>query len=411
MMTKRWPTIFLLWLAGVLAAAQLGKMAALMPAIRADLDLTLAGAGLMVSLIEASGASLGAIAGILAARFSARAVLATGSILVAAAGLAAAAAPDATLLYLARLVESIGYLMVVIAAPSLIAMAAGRDSAAALALWSTFVPVGIAGGTILSGLAASLIDWRLILVFWALAVLVTLPRTFRLPAMAEHRQTGFAVPPPAIWALALGFGFYTTLEVGVLGMLPAYLSEAWGFSIASAGVVTGVTSAATIAGSFAAARLIGTGEGASRPLVLVAVGLALPAALFFAGFPSRELATGLSGTAVAAAVIAANAVSGLVAAVAFARLPVLLRRSGAALSLVTASNGVFAQFGAAGSLIGPPLVGYVASRWGWSVVAPVVAGLSLVSLAGFALGERLAHVARDGVSRPDARAGSGSRGR
>lgn len=394
MMTGRWPTIFLLWFAGVLAAAQLGKMAALMPAIRADLGLALAGAGLMVSLIEAGGASLGAIAGILAARFSARAVLATGSMLVAAAGLAAAAAPDATLLYLARLVESIGYLMVVIAAPSLIAMAAGRDSAAALALWSTFVPVGIAGGTILSGVAASLIDWRLILVFWALAVLVTLPGSFRLPAMTEHRQTGFAVPPLAVWALALGFGFYTTLEVGILGMLPAYLSEAWGVSLAAAGAVTGITSGATILGSFAAARLIGSGDGARRPLVLVAIGLGLPALLFFPGFPTADLAAQMSARTVAAAIIAANAISGLVAAVAFARLPVLLRRSGVSLSLVTASNGVFAQFGAAGSLIGPPLVGYVASRWGWGMVAPVVTGLSALSLAGFALGERLAGRAR-----------------
>ncbi|MCM5558540.1 MFS transporter [Pleomorphomonas sp. JP5] len=390
MMTRRWPTILLLWFAGVLAAAQLGKMAALIPAIRADLDLSLTSAGLMVSLIEAGGASLGAIAGIVAARFSGRAVLAMGAGLVATAGMAAALAPDATLLYAARLIESIGYLMVVIAAPSLIAMTAGRDSGAALALWSTFVPIGIASGTILSGLAASWIDWRLILVFWALAVLTTLPGTLRLPTMAEHRQTGFAVPPLAIWALALGFGFYTTLEVGVLGMLPAYLSDAWGLSIGSAGVITGVASAATIAGSFAAARLIGSGDDARRPLTLVAIGLAVPAALFFVGFPGEGLASALSGPAVAAAVIAANAVSGLVAAVAFARLPMLLRRSGAALSLITASNGVFAQFGAAGSLIGPPLVGYVASHGGWSVVAPVVAGLSLASFAGFALGERVA---------------------
>ncbi len=394
-MTKRWPTIFLLWFAGVLAAAQLGKMAALIPAMRADLGLTLTGAGLMISLIEAGGASLGSIAGIIAARYSGRAVLATGSTLVAIAGLAAAAAPDAALLYAARLIESIGYLMVVIAAPSLIAMTAGRDSAAALALWSTFVPIGIAAGTVLSGFAASLIDWRFILVFWALAVLVTLPRTLRLPAMAEHRQTSFAVPPRAVWALAMGFGFYTTLEVGVLGMLPAYLAEIWGFSIATAGAITGLTSAATIAGSFAAARLLGTNDDVKRPLILIAVGLVLPTLLFFPAFSVGSFAGQMSGASVAAAVIAANAISGLVAAVAFARLPMLLRRSGVPLSLVTASNGVFAQFGASGSLIGPPLIGYVASGWGWAQVAPLVAVLSLLSLAGFGLGEWLA--GRSGV--------------
>jgi predicted MFS family arabinose efflux permease len=387
-MTGRWPTILLLWLSGVLAAAQLGKMAALTPAIRADFGLTLGAAGLMVSLIEAGGSGLGSIAGLAAARFSGRNVLALGAALIAGAGLAAAMAPDVGALYAARFVEGIGYLMVVIAAPSLIALVAGRDSAAALALWSTFVPVGIALGTGLSGVAADLVGWRTILVVWALAALAILPGTLRLPAMAEHRQSRLAVPPPAVWGLAIGFGFYTTLEVGVLGMLPAYLTEAHGFAIGPAGTITGITSAATIAGSYAAARLMRHGTG--RPLALIGVGLLLPAMLFFIGFPGGSLAGHLTGNAVAVAVIAANAISGLVAAVAFARLPELLRRSGAPLSLVTASNGVFAQFGAAGSLIGPPLVGSVAGAAGWWAVAPMVGGLSLLSFAGFALGERLA---------------------
>jgi len=387
-MTGRWPTILLLWLSGVLAAAQLGKMAALTPAIRAEFGLTLGAAGLMVSLIEAGGAGLGSIAGLAAARFSGRSVLALGAALIAIAGLAAAMAPGVGPLYAARFVEGIGYLMVVIAAPSLIALVAGRDSAAALALWSTFVPVGIALGTGLSGVAADLVGWRPILVVWALAALAILPGTLRLPAMAEHRQNRLAVPPPAVWALAVGFGFYTTLEVGVLAMLPAYLTEARNFAIGPAGTITGITSAATIAGSYAAARLMRRSAG--RPLTLIGLGLFLPAMLFFIGFPGESLAGHLTGSTVALAVIAANAVSGLVAAVAFARLPELLRRSGAPLSLVTASNGVFAQFGAAGSLIGPPLVGWTAGAAGWWTVAPMVAGLSLLSFLGFALGERLA---------------------
>ena len=41
-------------------------------------------------------------------------------------------------------------------------------------------------------------------------------------------------------AFALG------LVVGVLGMLPAYLTEAWGVELSTAGTITGITSAATI---------------------------------------------------------------------------------------------------------------------------------------------------------------------
>jgi len=389
--TSHWPTIGLLWLSGVMAAAQLGKMASLMPAIRAELGLTLAGAGLTISLIETAGATLGSIAGIVAGRFSGRAVLATGTALIVVAGLAAAAAPDAALLYAARLIESIGYLLVVLAAPSLIAMVATpSERGAAMALWSTFVPIGLAIGTVLSGLAVDVFSWRVVLVAWALLALVTLPGVLRFHADTGLRHDRFALPPPALWWLALGFGCYTTLEVGVLGMLPAYLTEAWRFDLSTAGTITGITSAATIAGSFATARLLKGGDDSRRPLVLIAVGLALPALLFVVAFPPPAWAGQSSATTIAAAVILANAVSGIVAAVAFARMPELLQRSGAPLSLVTAANGVFTQCGAAGSLIGPPLVGYVASRWGWSVVAPMVAGLSVMSFAGFAVAEALA---------------------
>lgn len=389
--TSHWPTIVLLWLSGVMAAAQLGKMASLMPAIRADLGLTLSGAGLTISLIETAGATLGSVAGIVAARFSGRSVLVAGTTLIVLSGLAAAAAPGVPFLHAARLAESFGYLLVVISAPSLIAVVATPgERGAAMVLWSTFVPVGIALGTVLSGLAAETISWRLALVLWALSALATLPGSLRLDAGAGLRHDRFALPPPALWWLALGFGCYTTLEVGVLAMLPAYLSEAWGFQLSTAGLVTGVTSAATIAGSFAAARLLRSDDGAGRPLTLIGIGLALPAALFFATFPPATWAAGLSGSLIAMTVIVANAISGVVAAVAFARLPELLHRSGAPLSLVTAANGVFTQCGAAGSLIGPPLVGYVASGRGWASVAPMVAALSVMSLAAFAAAEAVA---------------------
>ena len=63
LMGRQWPTIVLIWCIGVLAAAQLGKFAVLIPLMRQDLDLSLAQAGWMVSLIEVSGASLGVLAG------------------------------------------------------------------------------------------------------------------------------------------------------------------------------------------------------------------------------------------------------------------------------------------------------------------------------------------------------------
>ena len=60
-MNGRWPTIILLWFIGVLAAAQLGKMAALMPAIRAEAFMGLPAAFLGVASTLASARRLFAI--------------------------------------------------------------------------------------------------------------------------------------------------------------------------------------------------------------------------------------------------------------------------------------------------------------------------------------------------------------
>lgn len=389
-MNGRWVSIVFLWLAGVLAAAQLGKMAVLMPAMRVEFGLSLAAAGLMISLIEAGGGSLGTIAGLLAGRFHSRSVLMAGLLLLAAAGALAAAAFDATTLFAARLTESIGYLLVVIAAPSLIAAVAGPSRGAALALWSTFFPTGLALGTVLTGALMDHLRWPVLLVLWAAVCLTMVPFGTRLPVVPGMRQRGLAMPPLAVIVMALGFGGFTIVEGGVLALMPSYLGEAWGMGAAAAGTVTGLASAATLLGSLFASRVLRRGGGGPRGTALLLLGLLGPALLLFGGYPPPALARHLTVMEVSALLIAANALCGIVAAVAFVRLPELLYVTGAPLSMVTAANGVFAQCGALGSLIGPPLCGWAAGGAGWAVLGPLCAVVSLLSLIAFLTAERLA---------------------
>ncbi|WP_163616394.1 MFS transporter, partial [Klebsiella pneumoniae] len=71
------------------------------------------------------------------------------------ASLVEAVAPDPAILFAARAVEGVGYLLMVIVAPTAIAaIATDRSRGRALALWSTFVPVGLALG---SAVTASLV--------------------------------------------------------------------------------------------------------------------------------------------------------------------------------------------------------------------------------------------------------------
>jgi len=105
-----------------------------------DLGLSLVQAGWLVSLTEAGGAGLGLAAGFVIARLGSRRALTIGLVLLAAASLGEGLAPGVAALFAARLAESLGYLFIVIAAPSLVAaLASPEQRAAALALRSAFV--------------------------------------------------------------------------------------------------------------------------------------------------------------------------------------------------------------------------------------------------------------------------------
>ena len=161
-----WPVVGLLYATGLLAAAQLGKMSVLAPLIAADLGLGLTTVALAISLLEVGGAGLGALAGRAAHRLGLRRSLRCGLAALALGGLGGALVQGATGLLGWRLLEAAGYLGVIITAPVLIAhhsasggaTAGARRQGLALALWSTFVPVGLAlGAWSAAGLAAA--DW------------------------------------------------------------------------------------------------------------------------------------------------------------------------------------------------------------------------------------------------------------
>lgn len=364
---SHWRPILLLWFTGVLAAAALGKFASLSPVISADLKLSRVEAGWLVSLIETGGASLGIIAGLLIARLGSRKALLYGMGLLTAGGLIGALIPGLWTLFTARLIESAGYLMVVIAAPSLIAtVARPQDQGAALTLWSTFVPAGFAIGMGLSGVLLLFTGWRAVLVVWALLAGAALFAAVRTPVVETKSETRLVWPPLPVWLMCAGFGCYTTLFVGLIAMFPLFLTEQ-GQSPSVAATVTGLASAATLGGAWAAAQALHRGERA-RWIALCA-GLLLPAVLacliFIGGHPLW----------LAGLIIALNALSGIGSSLVFARLPHMSPGLN-----VAAANGVLTQFGAGGSLIGPPLLAAIAGHWGWAALGPAVVVGSLAAL-------------------------------
>ncbi|MBI5256181.1 MAG: MFS transporter [Burkholderiales bacterium] len=390
MMRSPWAPILGYYAIGVFAAAQLGKLSALAPLIAAELQLALPVVALAVSLLEAGGATLGAVAGLLAARWGLRPTLLGALLCLAAGGLGGAMAQGAPSLLAWRLLESLGYLGVIVTAPVLIALAAlPARTGVALALWSSFVPVGLALGAWAWAGAAALSSWRMataaggVLAALALLACVLVPRaegSAPVPSAGPRADGGSAAGgrarlPLAAWCLAASFGCYTLFEVGLLALLPSYLNAQAGFSVAEAGRWTALASLATLLGSGVAAWWV---RRAGRSLGPMLVAVLLPALLLFGVFVGSP-----QGGAVVGLAVLLNAVSGVYPGLAFAELP----RSAGGMAQMARANGLIAQFGASGSLLGPPLMAAFAERLGWPAAAWVglAASLPCAGLAVLAL--------------------------
>ncbi|MBI3369815.1 MAG: MFS transporter [Burkholderiales bacterium] len=358
-----WPAVWGLYLLGVFAAAQLGKMSALAPLMARDLALSLTTVAAAISLLEAGGATLGGVAGRLAQRIGLRATLRIGVACLALGGLATATAQGAASLLGWRLIEAAGYLGVVISAPVMIAAraaAAGpRAQAVAMALWSSFVPVGLALGAWAWAGVASGFGWRAALLAGGLIGALALIAAWHtsVPGAAASPAQDTAGSNPAVRWLALGFGAYTLFEVGMLALLPTLLVERAGLGAAAAGQWSALAALATIAGSAAAAWLLRHGAGLRGPMGL---SLLLPALLLFGVFSERPDAR----VALTLAIVL-NMVSGAYASLAFALLPVVAGGAGR----MTKAIGWITQCGASGALIGPPLMAAFVERFSWSAAA------------------------------------------
>ncbi|MEU4569765.1 MFS transporter [Micromonospora sp. NPDC023956] len=398
-----WSQVLLTYLAGVLAAAALGKIGPVFGPIQSDLGLSLSAVGWAASAMTGIAAVLGLVGGVWTDRLGDRRSLLVGLVLLAVTGAAGSLAWDATSLLASRLFEGAGYLLVVVAAPALIMrLTAGADRVTALSLWGTFIPVGLAVGSGAGGVAAGS-GWR----FWflllgagvaAVAALaaVRLPGPGRyadragpvdggadLPVGKSDGHTGVPAARPRIraavlvrvLALSAGFGAVSMISVAVLTLLPTFLSTDTGLGSSTAGLAVALVSLVSVPGGILAGWLLRrlAGIPVLGPLALTMPVLALG---IFSGARSPALAIGA-----AAGLLFVN---GILVAVAFATVPQVV--DGA--DQLGMGNGLLVQLGSCGSLLGPPLFAGTVDRFGWGPVPVVVGVAAVLGLALFLIAHR-----------------------
>ncbi len=371
----RW-AVFFVYLLSVLAAVQVGRVAPAAGTLIGDLSIDLETLGWVVSVITLASALFGAFAGLFVVSYGLKRSLVHGSLALALAVFAAAAAPGLVLLLVFRALEGFAYLAVVVAAPTAIAaVSEPKERSTLLALWGTFFIVGISLASVLGGWLTELVGWR----GWfglcgASAALAALAAQSRLPAEAAADRGPVKVIsvarglPAPFWLLAGAFLSITLLSVSVLSTLPSFLADTYGFSQARAGLLTGIIALASLAGNVCYGLLSRWMRERSFVVLTNALLIVLAYPAYALG-PQRLL---LSMSCCALALF----LTGVLFAQAFASVP----KFAVTHSRIGVANGVLTQLGGIGALAGPPLVGWVVSSSGWQTVALVIAVAAMVQL-------------------------------
>ncbi|WP_208354237.1 CynX/NimT family MFS transporter [Pseudaestuariivita rosea] len=370
-----WGAVLFAYALGVIAAAQVGRIAPAVDILRNDLDLSLSVFGWLVSIISLVSAVFGLGFGSLTMRHGARNMLLLGGLLLAAAVFASSLAKAPWILLITRAFEGVGYLAVVVAAPTLIAQRASpQDTPRVLALWGTFFTLGISMAAYFGGWLSQNLGWSKWFVLNAgltllLVVIVFVQDTAKSDTQAaqvpDTTRTSLGVTP---WLLASAFFGITVITLSILSMLPPFLIEAKGLSPADAGQVTGLVALTSLAGSalygWLSARL-STLKAIMTPAVL----------LVATAFPAFHTSLPLAGTItfVALSVFA----NGILVAMVFSSVPRMVPSP----NFIGPANGLITQIGSIGAVVGPPIVGYAITLIGWLAVPWLVA----INAALFAL--------------------------
>ena len=336
-----------LYLAGLGAAGQFSKLAvSFVTLTQVYPGKSEAILGLAVSLISLVGLILGLVAGIVVSRIGARRALVAALALGAAMSLWQATLPDLAVLMLSRVLEGASHLLIVVAAPTLIAEAVpDQYRPAALTLWSTFFGVAFALTAIIApwviahgGLSLLIGAHGVWMAVACAAILLVLPHPVIPPAPAARisvlRRHLTAYATPGIATPALAWLCYTLTFVSVLTALPLLTEGAAPTWLAAIAPLVSIAVALTVGVAILSRH-------PAQPVVTLGFALCAGVAVAILGVGFTTMT-----------VLALFASMALVQSAGFAVVPQI----NADAQSRAMANGALAQMGNLGNLSGTPLL-------------------------------------------------------
>lgn len=388
---------WLVVLAGGVAALQVGKLPPALPALQADLGLSLLQSGFLLSVVQLAGLSLAAFMGLLADGMGLKRSMVRGLYLLALASGLGGWATSLNALLVLRAIEGLGFLLVALPAPALIRrLVSFEQLPGMLGVWGAYMPTGTALALLLGPLFIPIWGWG---AWWWLFAAASLAMALWLqravpadpPAMVASQANGawarlrLTLRAPGPWLVALTFGVYSGQWLAVVGFLPSIYAAA-GAGGALLGVLTALAAAVNMAGNMASGRMMQRGWAPRDTLWLGFGAMAVGSTLAFAPFTEGQPWLRFAG------VLVFSGVGGLVPGTLFS----LAVRLAPGEQQVATTVGWMQQLSALGQFAGPPAVAAVAARvGGWQFTPLVTVGCCVCGMVLAWLAGRL--VTRQGV--------------
>ncbi len=378
MTRTHWTRVWVAFVAGCIGAFQIGKTFASLSLIIDELELSLIQAGLILSLFSLIAAFAGAGFGLLSDRIGHLRTALTGLLVSAGGAFLGATAAGVELLLLSRLIEGFGFILAIVALPSLISGSAeDRDRPLAMGLWAAFMPAGIGASMLITPMLLEWHGWRglwndigVIILIWG-AILFISFRGASDKSGIQLSTTDFIASVMRLGPLLVVAGFicYSSLYQSLTAFLPTILATEYGVTLARSAHLGALVVVANVVGNVTAGWLIGRGAIPWKLLTVSFLAMGVCATLVFASF-SDPLAKTAAG-------ILFSAFGGMFPGTAF----VLAARYSPSPSHMALMAGLMLQGAGIGQTIGPLMVSSVveySGRWdfaNWVVVSMAAIGL------------------------------------
>lgn len=353
--------------------------------MHAQLGIDALTAGWTISLFAVIGAVAGVAFGQFADRIGHRRAVVGGLVCIALASALGSICTAVAPLLLTRVCEGFGFFAIAVGMPPLIgAVTAAHDRRLALAIWSSYMPLGIALALVTAPPLLAAGGWP---VLWRVAAGAAAVAAIAVAAAVrvdpEHRPTAHlmenvrtvvAARSPLFAGIA--FAAYAGSYFAITGFMPTIIVAA-GANTAVAGSLSAAIAILNGCGNILAglaARRFSRFTILTTGFVLVAAG---GAAFYLTGvpLPVRLLAAGIG---MGAAGMIPGTITGSIILLAPTR------------QLIGTTQGLVQQLSSVGQLAGPPLIAAVGAERGGIAGAFVLGGMAAAGIAAAAALRRIA---------------------